>query len=192
MKTIFTPAALALAAFLMVSCEAKKTPEEIAKENISAYIKKDMNDPDSFEFVEMTDFDTLTTQGHYDIEINIKKILLSKKDRLLQTDKENVELAKENLELSKSLESADISLYEQDFNEANEDYEKNKKMFEGYEKDIDSLLALKENTSPSKIEYIRTSAKIRGNNSFGAKILTTYRIRLDEDMNVLLAKPNKK
>lgn len=51
-------------AFSLISCK-KESPKESAKTNIESFLKKKMNDPSTYEFVEMTDLDTVTTKEYF-------------------------------------------------------------------------------------------------------------------------------
>jgi hypothetical protein len=48
----------------IIGCK-KESAKEIAKTNIESFLKKKMNDPDSYEFVEMTDIDTVAKNEYF-------------------------------------------------------------------------------------------------------------------------------
>ena len=50
--------------FGIIGCK-KESAKESAKTHIESFLKKKMNDPNSYEFVEMTDLDTVATNEYF-------------------------------------------------------------------------------------------------------------------------------
>lgn len=171
---------IVVAVLSFISCEKKQSQEEIIRENISTYIKKDMNDPESFEFVDMEPLDTVTKEVFYDREIGLIKITTDGKDDMLKRLERNLKTSQE------------LASYGDEYNKYVDDSQRaldEKKLeYLHLEKQIDSLNKLKETVSEKDIEFFTTTVRVRGNNSFGAKILTSYLVRLDPGLNVTYVK----
>lgn len=161
---------------ILFSCQSEDH-EKTIRDNVSQAIKKNMNDPDSFEFVDMGQLDTITMEIVYDRELAILKIRTSNKDDLLERMERNVETSRE------------LASYGEEFqhyvHEAETQLSDKILEYEKFEREIDSLEDLKKSASKNDINHFVTTVRIRGNNSFGAKILNRYNVILDTDLNVM-------
>jgi PBP1b-binding outer membrane lipoprotein LpoB len=56
---------LVLAMIIFYSCSKELSPKETAKKNIEKYIINKINDPSSYEFVEISNLDTIAEKEYY-------------------------------------------------------------------------------------------------------------------------------
>jgi hypothetical protein len=152
--------------FIFVSCESEKTKEDIIRKKIEEGILPNMNDPKSYEFVSIAIIDSSTYRENIDNKLMQLEAI---RDYPLIID-----LKKDMISLDEELYRLDKSHYK-DLVEARqelEDIKTEQKNFEMLVKEVDSLKLTLENLDKTAVYLIEF--KMRGNNSFGAKILNTY------------------
>jgi predicted HNH restriction endonuclease len=166
---------LLIGIIMLISC-SKKSKKEIAQQNIKKELLLSLSNADSYEFVSMTDFDTLTVGSFLKEEIGINNLnlklgedILSKKEKLLKLTKELTNNKSEVLNAENNLKKE------------NEYYSKIKNT-------NDSLNRLLKKSNSKSVKYIKTNFKVRVNNTLEGKTINSYRVRLDKDLNVILLK----
>ncbi|EKT3964927.1 hypothetical protein AAIP55_002457 [Flavobacterium psychrophilum] len=150
-------------ALLIISCS--KSPEKIAESNISDYLKKNMDDPSSYESVEFGKLDTL----HASFEESKEGIELRAKDNKLE---ERV------TELSNKLDLPDLTMNDIK-NIQLENAEITKKRLE-----INDILQSKTISYKGAVNGYSMIHKFRGKNKLGTKILNETKFLLDTKFNV--------
>ena len=149
---------------LLVSCS--KSPEKIAQSNISEYLKKNMDDPSSYESVEFGKLDTL----HTSFSESKEGLVLQEKDAKLSLRVQ---------ELSNKLDSPDLTMNEiKDIQKENEQITKDRLA-------INDILQSKTLSYKGAINGFSMTHKFRGKNKLGAKILNEINFLLDDKFNVL-------
>ena len=131
---------LATLTTIIISCSSEKSQSEIIQEKAAEAIKKNMNDPDSYEFVSIDKIDTI-----------------------VWTEKEQKDL----------LANAIISINDKSFTDSIKEVIKERKMNNDF-------------------QFYDVKMSIRGNNSYGAKMLADYYVKFDKDYNVDEAKQKDK
>ena len=155
MKKIILGLVLSIVLF---SCS--KSPEDQAKNNISEYLKKNMDDPSSYESVEFGKLDTL----HKSFDESSEGIVLREKD---------AKLSLRDQELSNKLDSPDLTMADiKSIQKENNQITKDRLA-------INDLQAKKALTYKGAINGFSMSHKFRGKNKLGAKILNEINFLLD-------------
>jgi len=137
--------------------EESKTQKEIVRDNAEAYLKPNMNDPESYEFVDLTLMDSVI----YADNVEYRKNHFS---RDLESNRRSLERQEEYKDGALS------SMYnEEEVAKLEERIGRNNKILEA----IDSLeVALGDELNDvASYTYIYS---FRGNNAFGAKVLNEY------------------
>lgn len=161
MKKIILLLVLSVALF---SCS--KSPEEQAKSNISEYLKKNMDDPSSYESVEFGKLDTL----HKSFDESTEGLVLREKDAKLSLRVQ---------ELSNKLDSPDLTLKEvKSIQKENEQITRDRLA-------INDVMAKKTLTYKGDVNGYSMVHKFRGKNKLGAKILNETNFLLDTKFVVL-------
>ena len=143
----------------------------IAQENIENHLKNVMNDPSSYEFVSMTELDTIYKVPYYkervlDYEKFVERIGLS-----LERKKEELKIA-----LSDSKKgNATISQMKYQVEELQFFLDRNIKELNAYRE-------LLESSKKKDIKEIKTIFTIRENNENGVKVINKYYVSLNENL----------
>ncbi len=170
-----------LSLFLLLFLASCFSPpvKEVAKKNFEEYILKNMHDPESYEFVEMSKFDTLTYEGYCKEEIQILEIGLEGKDKAIDDLEEVVEIYKQLAKESREHKDGLIK--------AQRDYYSRIASYKKVEDKVDLFKEMMNSDTSHYIKYIKTNFKIRAKNKMGAKVLGSYRVRFDKSLKVILA-----
>lgn len=147
---------------VLYSCT--KSPEEQAKSNISEYLKKNMDDPSSYESVEFGKLDTLHTsfsESKEGIELETKESKLSDQMEVLSAEIDHTESISRLTDIQK--ESDEIT----------------KKR-----KEINDILQNKIISYKGAVNGYSMTHKFRGKNKLGAKILNEINFLLDTKLVV--------
>ena len=166
MKSLFRKLQLGIVAITLgccaVSCSSKApSPADIVRKNAEAYLKENMNAPDSYEFVSLTLIDSVL----YKDNVNYRKNMFDK----------NVKFAQNLLEQSKkSFEEFGTAYYEEEIKKYKAEIAKNELILNK----IDSIA----NGLGEKLNGVASYTylfKFRGNNAFGNKILNECYLQTD-------------
>jgi len=155
--------AIILFTVIVFSC-SKKTTYQIAKENIESEILRKANDPDSYEFVEMTEIDTLFLVEHLTQKLNHAK----GNEILIELNEESIKQYLSTSERYKRLKNETLSQYSK--TKARQiEIENNqlKDSIKFYEEAVTKA-------NPKKTKNLTTNFVFRVNNKMGAKILNYY------------------
>jgi hypothetical protein len=150
----------------VVLCSCTKSPEEQAKSNISEYLKKNMDDPSSYESVEFGKLDTLHTS-------------FSESKEGIELETKDSKLGDRVTELSNKLDLPDLTLNDiKNIQKENEQITKDRLA-------INDIIAKKTLTYKGSVNGYSMTHKFRGKNKLGAKILNEINFLLDTKLVVL-------
>ncbi|PHS51628.1 MAG: hypothetical protein COB01_09665 [Lutibacter sp.] len=104
---------LLLIIFSLISCDKNLTKKEIIKKQTFDFLKNNLNDPNSYEFVNLELIDSVSKKDSMKtlIQLNNKKIIRniksikfynsvnSKKDRIIELKKNNKDIENQNIDL---------------------------------------------------------------------------------------------
>lgn len=155
-----------------------KSEKDIVRKNVESVVINKLNDPKSYEFVEIQLIDSFSNRDAIDYRIEQAESWLDyKKSRI-----DDLEKYKNDKGLS--------SLFKQD------EYDKYLNEYSQDKAKIDELKELKKNKNDilDNIVSYTYSYSFRGNNALGAKILNTYYIQTDasEQRNIINIAENEK
>lgn len=149
---------------LLNSCtpqEKKLNQDEIVKSNVEAYLMPNLNDPKSYEFVELTLLDSTVIADCF---------------RHIKRSKEyNIKVAQRLLE---DFQDQRGTYDDNDEDNYREDIRLNKEILS----DIDSV-EVTLNDKINEVTYYTYLFKFRSNNSFGALVLGEYYLHIDPNSN---------
>jgi len=150
----------------LASCENEKplSRDEIVRNNVEEYLTSTMNDPESYEFVELKLFDSVL----YKDNINYRK----------NHFQQNIDNDSGNLEFQLKYKTSMFNQKEVD--KLNASIKRNREILA----DFDSI----ETTLGERINEVASYTylfQFRENNSFGAKVLKEYILQTDQDFNVI-------
>lgn len=153
----------------LTSCAEKHlTQDEIVKKNTEEYLKSNLNDPESYEFVKLELIDSVL----YSDNIKYRKDSFQK----------DLEYDKGNLERQERYKTEIPSMYkEEEVAILNHKISKNEKILSEIEA-LETKLGSEKNEVAS-YTYIFT---FRGNNALGAKILNEYIVQTDPKPNLTI------
>ncbi|SDF24043.1 hypothetical protein SAMN05421636_1272 [Pricia antarctica] len=159
--------------FLILLLGCSKNPNQIAQENIEKHLKSIINDPSSYEFVSMTELDTIYKIPYYkervlDYERFVKRIGLA-----LERKKEELGTALSDQKKGE----ATIKDLKYQVEESQNFLDKNIKELQAYEK-------LLESSKEKDIKEIKTVLTIRENNKQGVKVLNKYYVSLNNNLTI--------
>ncbi len=174
-------------AFLLLlnSCsqESKLTFEEKVDNSMREYFAKKIDDPKSFEFVEITDVDTITFKEHLEREILINSIPLENKEESLKQEDRLENLYHQILQYKPNDAVSKEGLENVNIRRLN---------IKKYQLRVDSLTALLNSPNKDNIEFIELYYNFRMNNSSGIKNLYRYYVKLNDDLTVKSVSEEKK
>lgn len=158
-KTFFILIAFA---FIYNSCTQKEpTRDEIVKNNIEEYIKPNLNDPESYEFVSLTLLDSVLFIDN----INFRKEMFSNR----------IKNAEASLgAMTRGNEEFPMTFSEEEMNKYKIEIENNKTIYSKIE-EVEKSMGDKVNDVAS-YTYV---FKMRGNNKMGAKVLNDYFVQTE-------------
>lgn len=159
---------------LLVSCESVP-PKDPTLAKIEAELVKQLDDPDSYEFISLAELDTITAGELAIQEAELLRLRHGNRDQIIQKAESEVAAGKKLVGYGKE--------YQTDLDKANAQM---KRIIQTYAA-VDSLLMIyDEAKDDSGIRHIETSLSFRSVNASGAKELQKVRVRLDSDGEVLL------
>ena len=165
MKKVLIVSLMAFIVIMLYSC--KPNPEKIVKNNIKEYVKKHMHDPESYEFVSLTPFDTVLYKDNIENEIKAY-------EEGIEHYKQSIEMNMESIEFDMQFDNNEerIAKYKSEI----EEY---KKEIEKYNNILNAFDSIK-NALGDKINDIASYTFIlecRANNAMGAKILSSFYVQ---------------
>jgi PBP1b-binding outer membrane lipoprotein LpoB len=176
MKNLIT--IIALVSLLFTSCTKEPSTEEKVKMTIEAELMKTLNDPKSYEFVEMNKLDTTYVKNYYsklikDTEKLESETLISNSVR----NKKSLELISEYKKYGAKKYASDIAKLENSIKENADFLKKIEDTKAKYQNKFD-------NAKDTDILDISTVFTCRANNKMGAKILANYIVRLTDSLTL--------
>jgi hypothetical protein len=154
-------------AILAVSCGNTQTPEKILKKNLSVYMEKNANDPESYQAMETKIVDTIFIRYLAKFEISMNEIDISDvESKIKKTEQDQLDYPE-----------IDHSSLIKTYNEMNEISRDN----------IKKLKAL----DSADIAYVISDHRCRLKNNFGALSVSNFMVATDEKMNILLIEDDK-
>ncbi|TLP75694.1 hypothetical protein [Maribacter sp. ACAM166] len=168
---------IAIVAFGLTSCQSDKEPtqQDIVKKNVEEYLKPKMNDPESYEFVELK----LTDSVLYSDNVKYRKEYFEK----------DLKFEKGELKRQEKYKNEFPSMYsEEKISKLNAEIEKIEKILSEIDR-LSTELGDKANNPASYTYYY----SLRGNNKLGAKVLSEYILQTSPapDFKVLNLADNK-
>lgn len=157
---------------LSYSCSKKKSAKDIAITNIQEMLKDNLHDPDSYEFVSITKFDTLYKRNHYSVMNDFYISSTLRYDSLVKDT---------NLWREANRNSMDDPKTKSFFRGRDSTILDLKDFIEVYSKYSDSL---KMENANEIVEY-STVFSFRAKNAMGAKTLNRNKVVLDKEFNVI-------
>lgn len=162
---------------VIFSCSPQKesTFEEKVRHSVEEFFFKELDDPTTYEFVEIDKVDTVTYKEAVEMGIKIFSIYLKNKEKRIADAKELEKTAKAILKYRPN---------DRDAKAAIEDVKQTLNQIESYQSKVDSLSSLLNSSEKERIEFIELFFKFRANNSQGIKNLYHYYVKLNEDLTV--------
>jgi peptidoglycan hydrolase CwlO-like protein len=172
MKKLF----LLILILFIFSCSKEISPEEKIKQALEEYLFKTINDPSSYEFVEIGKIDTISKIEHYkwiynfnmkmykSIEERNEEYINGYKKLLAKYKKQSEKYTNEIKEIKKEIDSLE-------------------KLEFGVE-EMDQHNKLIASTKENEIHQLKTTYKFRANNKMGGKILYEYNVILSDSLIV--------
>lgn len=181
MKKVLIVSLMAFIVIMFYSC--KPNPEKIVKNNIKEYVKKHFNDPESYEFISLTPFDTVLYKENIEFRVEYYK-------HGIEFDKSQIEHSESMIELEKEyidLWPADSDYRIESINKYTNDIKEYSKEIQMYENIIYAIDSLKE-VMGEKINNVASYTfilKCRANNAIGAKTLNSFYIQTTPEYEIL-------
>lgn len=167
-----------LVALLVLSCsQHRPSNTETARANIESGLKEVLHDPDSYQFVKMSSFDSITNLDMMDAGIDFNLSLLPGKKRLLAAKERLIEAQKKGLRWGDSTKE-DV---EETQNAIDELASSIKTVKENTEKGIEQ----RKTASIDTVYNYTVEFTYRAKNKIGATVLSTRKVSLSKEMEVL-------
>lgn len=167
---------LLLLILFIFSCGKEISPEEQIKQVLEEYLFKTINDPSSYEFVEIGRIDTISKVEHYiwwyNFNVKMHKSIQETnegyidgyKKLLVKYKKQSSKYTDEIKEINKEIDSLE-----------NQEFGKD---------EIRRYNELIQSTGKGEIHQLNTTFKFRANNEMGGKILIEYKVSLTDSLTV--------
>ena len=159
----------------VLSCSKKPTSDEIARRNIEEYLLPSLNDPESYEFVNMSPLDTIFV-------IESAKNSLTEYEKMLKEMKDYPDRIKKQEDFADKFDKH--KGYEKDAAEARANAKKFRELYAEVEGKIAEKKSEITATKPDEISEINTKFKFRATNKMGGKILASYYVALTDSLTV--------
>lgn len=160
----------------ILSCGKELSPKEKVKQVLEEYLFEIINDPSSYEFVEIGKIDTISKIEHYKWLYNFN-IKMDK--RIEERNEEYIEGYKKLLAKYKKQSSK----YIDEIKEINKEIDSLEKL-EFVVEEMERHNELLASTKGDEIHQLKTTYKFRANNKMGGKILFEYNVTLSDSLIV--------
>lgn len=143
---------------ITINCKNEPSRDELVKSKIEETVLKNLDDPESYEFVELTLLDSTTNKDNYENSKDVRNYLIDTDKRLLMIDPNG-----DNTMLEESIKKMEEELLEID-----EEFKR-----------IES-----KNQQDSVVAY-KYLFKARANNKLGAKVLNSMYVSITPDLKIV-------
>lgn len=168
MKNLMKIALFFVVSLFFFSC-GPKSPEDLLIQKVeNEFIKPNMHDPKSYEFVSLTFVDSVVMAQWLLEEVDLIKGHLD-----LAKTKQN--LIKRKIDL--------ISLGVYTAEEVQKEFDEYKIEFQKITENNDKIEAFKQENDINAAQFLIFKLTARGNNALGTKVLMNYYVYVDNDMN---------
>lgn len=164
--------------FILLNCKPEKTTMQTMRSNIEAYLKSHGQVVSGYEFVAMTDIDTVTAKEYLDREIEVLSLaLMYKEGRMKKMDSIEAVL-KKTLSHNPNDQATIINL---------QNIATTKTVLLLKQHQLDSLTSANKPELAQMIKFIAVNFSFKSNDAAKARTLHQYYIKLDEELNVMNA-----
>jgi len=163
---------------VLIYCKSDKTIIQTIQDHVESYLKSHEQDAAGYEFVAITDLDTITAKDYLDKELEIMTLaLMNKEERLRKLESSEAE-AKKTLSTNPNDQTALTNIQEVASAKASINHKQHR---------LDSLTSAIKPELAQTIKFIGVNYSFKSNNTAGAKTLHHYYVKLDADLNVMSA-----
>lgn len=149
---------LLLSVFVLSSCSKQPSMDDIVKQNVEAYLKPNLNDPESYEFLELKLIDSVLFKNN----IQYRKKMFQ--DQVIDDEKENIR------QMNYKDDAVFASMYDEErVNKNKNKINRNKTILAK----IDSI-ERQMGDQVNEVASYTYKFRIRANNKMGAKVINEY------------------
>ncbi len=158
------------------ACKSGNTTSQPIREHVETYLKSHGQMPDGYQFVSITDIDTVTVQEYIQREIDLLTLsLMNKETRLKRLDSLDV-LYKKAVSEHPNDQTLQTNMH---------DITRSKTAIYKQQNRLDSLNTAIKSDMAHTFKFIGLNFTFNHKNPKGADTPTTYYVKLDEDLNVV-------
>ena len=168
---------------LLMNCKSEQSKPELnvmdtIRTNVETYFKQKFPEMKGYEFVSITDLDTVTAKDYLDREIEIMTLALSNKDERLK----KMEIAEAEANKTLRTHPGDQAALQN-----LKDIEHSRESFRHKQHLMDSLNAEMKPELNQTIKFFAVNYAFNTTDQAGTKTLNTYYVRLDKELKVMNA-----
>ncbi len=163
---------------ILMNCKSDKTTMQTIQDHVESFLKSNGQDATGYEFVAITDLDTVTAKDYLDREKEVLTLaLMNKEDRLKKMDSIEA-VAKKILSTHPNDSTALTNVQEITLAKAYINNQQHK---------MDSLTSASKPELAQTVKFIGVNYSFKSKNATGTKTLHHYYVKLDEDLKVMSA-----
>ncbi len=172
-----------LIVIFFISCKPEKNTMVTIQQILETYFKPTIPDASSYEFVEITNLDTITEREYRERVMEMLSMnLLNADDRLKSLDQAEAEMQKA-LSSNQKDPTAQQNIYQ---------IAESRRQIEQQQRELDSISAIPPSSNDNIIKFIQLHFAFKSANPGEEKTIHRYYIKLNEDLSVQSASELRK